>query len=283
MNNFIFKGTMKKLFAIAALALTHTFASASAIDIVMPFPAGGSTTGQMQVIVPELDALGAKVNLQYMANCQAQQSVRGSRPMLWLWANDTECKQPPKVNEDNFVALLVYQPFYLCGKNANLKDYATGSYRLAVNTPHYKDLISGIIAKVNPNIKVVNYANSNQVRTAMKTNEVEMSFTTVGPVMVAEDKATCYAVSTNTPIGNVPTLTNVLGSKNAAIAGGYSAIMAEGLSVAEVTKYRNAFQKVIQGAAYRDFVGNKQKRELPDASVKNQIEFVNNVNRGMGN
>ena len=110
-----------------------------------------------------------------------------------------------------------------------------------------------------------------------------MSFTTAGPVMVAEDKATCYAVTANTPIGNVPTLTNVLGSKNAAIAGGYSTIMAEGLSVAEVTKYRNAFQKVIQGAAYRDFVSNKQKRELPDASVKNQIEFVNNVNRSMGN
>jgi hypothetical protein len=192
---------MKKILVVAALAVTHTFASA--IDLVMPFPAGGSSSAQMQVIVPELEALGVKVEPQFLPNCQTQQSMRGTRPMLWLWANDVECKQPPKVNENDFVALLVYQPLYLCGKTSSLKDYATGSPRLAINTAHYKDLVSAIIAKVNPNIKVVNYANSTQVRTAMKTNEVELSLTTVGPAMVAEGAATCYAVTADKPIGDV--------------------------------------------------------------------------------
>jgi hypothetical protein len=271
---------MKKILVVAALAVTHTFASA--IDLVMPFPAGGSSSAQMQVIVPELEALGVKVEPQFLPNCQTQQSMRGTRPMLWLWANDVECKQPPKVNENDFVALLVYQPLYLCGKTSSLKDYATGSPRLAINTAHYKDLVSAIIAKVNPNIKVVNYANSTQVRTAMKTNEVELSLTTVGPAMVAEGAATCYAVTADKPIGDVPTLKSVLGTNMAAVAGGYSAIMAQGLPAAEVAKYRDAFQKVVQGAAYRDLVGNKQKRELPNPDVKKQIEFINDVNQSMG-
>ena len=49
----------------------------------------------------------------------------------------------------------------------------------------------------------------------------------------------------------------------------------DGIQPDTVIRYRDTVQKIMQGTAYQDMTTKKLRRELPDATVEQQIQRVN--------
>jgi hypothetical protein len=264
---------MKKL--VTGLLLSMC-AVAYATDIVLPFSAGGSTSTVMQVLVPELESAGIQTQAKFLGNCQTARAQIGSRPLVYVWSNDLDCAVPGRVTEQNFVGLVNWMPLYLCGKRPVLSDYASGTPRVAVNIGEfYTQLARSIGQKVNLNTRVINYANTGAVKTALQTNEVDLSLTTNGPAMAAEGLVTCYAATTVTAMPGLVTVQSIIGNAPGSVFSLSIWMTANGMSAADVAKYRASVQKVMQGPVYREMTTKKLRRELPDATVEQQIQRVN--------
>lgn len=265
---------MKKLLSIVLLAVGIS-ASAST-DIVLPYSAGGSTSTVMQTMVPELESLGFSTQAKFMNNCQTARAQLGTRSLLYVWSNDLECAVPSRADTKTFVALLNWMPLYLCGSKSSLADYASGTPRIGVNIGEfYTQLGRAVGQKVNPATRVINYANTGAIRTALKTGEVDFSLTTNGPAMAAEGLVTCYAATTAQSVGGLNTVKNLVGDVPGSVFSVNIWVTADSMSSAEVGRARTAVQKVIKGSSYQELTTKKLRRELPDAGVDQQIQRVN--------
>jgi hypothetical protein len=266
---------MKKLLSTLLLAVGISSASANT-DIVLPFSAGGSTSTVMQTMVPELESLGFSSQAKFMNNCQTARAQLGSRPLLYVWSNDLDCATPGRADAKTFVALLNWMPLYLCGTKSSLADYAGGTPRIGVNIGEfYTQLGRAVGQKVNPNTRVINYANTGATKTALKTGEVDLSLTSNGPAMAAEGLVTCYAATTAQSTGGLNTVKNIVGDVPGAVFSVNIWVTADSMSPAEVDRARTAVQKVIKGSSYQELTTKKLRRELPDTGVDQQIQRVN--------
>lgn len=264
---------MKKL--VTGLLLS-VCAVAYATDIVLPFSAGGSTSTVMQALVPELEAAGMPTQAKFMGNCQTARAQLGTRPLMYVWSNDLDCAAPSRASQQNFVGLVNWMPLYLCGKKAALSEYSSGTPRIAVNVGEfYTQLARTIGQKINPATKVINYANTGATKTALSTNEVDLSLTTNGPAMAAEGLVTCYAATTATAMPGLTTVQSMIGTAPGSVFSVSIWITADGMSATDVAKYRTTMQKIMQGSAYQEMTTKKLRRELPDATVEQQIQRVN--------
>ena len=264
---------MKKLF-VYALLLSGVLAHAN--DIVLPFSAGGSTSTVMQTLVPDMETAGMPVQVKFVGNCQTARAQLGARPAVYVWSNDLDCAIPGRANNQNFVALLHWMPLYLCGRKSTLSEYSTDTPRLAVNVGEfYTKLGRAIGQKINPNTRVINYANTGATRTALKTNEVDLSLSTNGLSMAAEGLVTCYAATTSTAVPGMVTVQSMIGNVTGSVFSFTSWMATDGIQPDTVIRYRDTVQKIMQGTAYQDMTTKKLRRELPDATVEQQIQRVN--------
>jgi hypothetical protein len=263
---------MKQLLTFLTFCVVS--ASASALDFVIPYSTGGSTSLVLHNILPAIKAVGVDADVRYVGNCRMAQAQLTGKPQLYFWSNDLECATPT-VDPTSFVALFYWTPLYLCGRQDNLSAYKTGNVKLAVNVgPLHSQLGGAIRAAMSTDMRVISYANTGAIKTSLVTNEVDLVLTTIGPALVAEGLAKCYAASTNNNLAGLVTLKSITGDVANSVYFATGWISAQGMAPADLKNIQNAVQEQMRTAAYRDLIVGKMKRELPDATVEQQIHRV---------
>ena len=267
---------MKQLLKfLTVLTLCATSLAASAVDMILPYSAGGSTTAVLQLILPNLKVVSSELDARYLGNCQMVRAQLTGRPQLYMWSNDLECTSST-VDASNFIALVNWNPLYLCGRRDKLDLYRTGDARLAVNAgAFYTQLGNSIRAAVNPNMRVVNYANTGAIKTALATGEVDISLSTNGPSLATEGLVKCYAVTTASTLNGLSTVKSIIGDVPGSVYSVTIWIASQGIAPADLKNIQNAVQQQMRTSAYRDLIVGKMKRELPDATLEQQIQRVN--------
>lgn len=246
-------------------------------DLVTPYSAGGSTTSVLQAIQPGLKAAGIDLDARYLGNCQLLKAQLTGKSQLYLWSNDLECESTT-VGPTNFVALLNWNPLYLCGRKDQLDLYRTGDVRLAVNTgKFYTDLGNLIRASVNPNMRVINYNNTGSIKTALTTGEVNLSLSTNGAVMATDGLVKCYAVTSSTSIDGLTPVKSIIGDVPGSVYSVAIWMAAHNISPGELKNVQAAVQDQLRATGYQDLIANKMKRQMPDATVEKQLQRVNKL------
>ena len=266
---------MKKLLTLLVLGVS-SFSSFS-FDLITPYSAGGSTTSVLQAIQPGLKTAGIDLDARYLGNCKMVKAQLTGKSQLYLWSNDLECESTT-VGASNFVALLNWNPLYLCGRKDRLDLYRTGDARLAVNTgKFYTNLGNAVKSSVNPNMRVINYTNTGAIKTALTTGEVDLSLSTNGAVMATEGLVKCYAVTSSTSINGLVPAKSIIGDVPGSVYSVAIWIAAHDIAPGELKNVQIAVQDQLRTAGYQDLIVNKMKRELPDATVEQQLQRVNKL------
>lgn len=246
-------------------------------DLISPFSAGGSTTSVLQAILPGLKTAGIDLDARYLGNCKMAKTQLTGKSQMYLWSNDLECESTT-VDSTNFVALLNWNPLYLCGKKDQLDLYRTGDVRLAVNAGEfYTNLGNAVKSSVNSNMRVINYKNTGAIKMALTTGEVDLSLSTNGAVMATEGLVKCYAVTSPTSINGLMPAKSIIGDVPGSVYSVAVWMAAHDIAPVELKNVQSAVQDQLRATEYQDLIVTKMKRQLPDATVDQQLQRVNKL------
>jgi tripartite-type tricarboxylate transporter receptor subunit TctC len=252
----------------------------SKIVVLSPFRQGGSTMPFLKEFSDELSKHGVTADLRFLGNCRlADHTLNNSTDKhLYLWSSviKEECPRKNSLLPSNFIGMINWSPTYFCGRHQNLDHYRSNSAVIGTSSGVVNRTLSEQLRdKINPNIRVVQYANSGAVRTALIAGEIDLVVTNLGKVMEQEKLVTCYAATSTQRIGNINTVSSIIGKTSFSEFSDINWISAVNFSSAEIDAIRKIYNAWVQTSGYKALM-NAQAREWPPESVTQQISEIEN-------
>lgn len=249
------------------------------VTVLIPSKPGGSIQTSMNAMIPAAAAQGINLIPKYLGTCEKvidvlSNSTKSSEPIVYAWANDYACRVPSVPTTSNHIGTLAQASNYLCGKKDSLSKYqSSDNLKLAVNVGSTNIENGENIKKGlgNSTMRIVSYANTGAIKTALITGEVDLVYTTIGPALAAEGAATCYAVSSSSPEPKMITIRDITKNMPGSVFSIYIYLGSFNLSQADFVKVQNVIQTQIKSVEYKDLVLHKMFRQLPADSVAGQV------------
>lgn len=206
---------MKKLFAIAALAMFSTWAQARDITLDLPFKPGGFAGDMSTMLSKDLNARGWNVKVVMSGNCAVSKRNMSSakEPVATFWHNrfhlltNPECAMSLPTATD-FVATMYRGSEFLCRVNKKpgpVVDWTqeTGTVRLSIQEFPFQidEMVSYLKRNTRATVKTIVYKNSGAQSAAAAAGEVDYVIGAVGPKLESNNLATCQYTTDLKPNG----------------------------------------------------------------------------------
>jgi tripartite-type tricarboxylate transporter receptor subunit TctC len=271
---------MKLLLMLFLSVLSFSATAQTKIEFISPFSAGGSTLPFVRAFSLELEREKFSVDQKFLGNCRLASQVLNTEKnkFVYVWFSDlhNECPPPGGVTEKNLIGAINWSPLYLCGRAPTLEAYRTRSVAIGTNPGNLStNLAIEIKNAINKDIRVVNYANTSAVKSAVVSNEIDLILHSSGKALEAEKQVTCYASTADTQIGNMVTVRSLIENTANSVTTNVGWFAGVNLTDAEMSTIRKQFNLWTATDEFQNLV-TRMHREAPSGTISQQVIQINN-------
>jgi len=274
----MFKRFLSTCFAALIAVAPGAAWSQTDIGFISPFQVGGSTLPFIKEFADQLQKKGVILDQRYLGNCRlaAKQLDQSTKKYLYVWSSDLkqECGTPHTVSPSSFVGTLFTTPMYVCGRLSSLDQYRGKKAVLGTNPGEvHTRLGEQLRDKISPEIRIINYANTGALKTAVVTGEIDLVLHSSGKALAKEKLVTCYAATTFDKVHGIDRVSDIVGpvansEHNIAVW-----FAAANLTAQEMATVRETMVQWSQTQKFQSMV-ESISREQPVGSIDQQMRQV---------